>query len=50
MANMLRGERRQQKSSRRWYKHHLHNNRKAMALVQEQETMRLAGAKPKGRR
>ena len=49
MANMTKGERRDQKASRRWYKRHLHNNRKAIALIQEARHTRdmatLAGGK-----
>ena len=35
MAVVTKGERREQKRSRKWYKSHLHNNRKSIALLQE---------------
>ena len=38
-----KGERREEKSRRRWYKKYLHNNRKAIALIQEQSWKRQYG-------
>ena len=32
---MLKGERREQKRSRAWYKRHQHNNRKALEILIE---------------
>ena len=42
---MTKGARREQKRNRKWYKEHLANNRKAIALIQEQDYLRLTKQK-----
>jgi hypothetical protein len=41
---MLKGERREQKRGRAWYKRHQHNNRKALEVIIEVERQRIRDA------
>ena len=43
-VTMLKGERREQKRSRAWYKRHQHNNRKALEVIIEAQRKRLEDA------
>ena len=41
---MLKGERREQKRSKAWYKRHQHNNRKALEVIIEVQRKRIRHA------
>ena len=41
---MLKGERREQKRSRAWYKRHQHNNRKALEILIQIQRKRIQDA------
>ena len=43
-VTMLKGERREEKRRRAWYKRHQHNNRKALEVIIEVERQRIRNA------
>ena len=43
-VTMLKGERREQKRSRAWYKRHQHNNRKALEILIQIQRKRIEDA------